>query len=54
MPKRLASEPADDVAHDDLDRDDLDLAHQLLAHVEPAHEMRRDADLGELQHQDIR
>src|SRR6266567_2966617 len=25
----------------------------LLAHVEPPHQMRRDADLGELQHQEL-
>ena len=42
-----------DVAHHHLERDDLDLAHQLLAHVEAAHEMRRDADLGELHHQEF-
>ena len=41
------------VAHDDANGNDLDLAHQLLAHVEPADEMRRDADLGELQHQEL-
>src|SRR5438874_2606192 len=40
-----------DIAHDDPDRDDLDLAHKLLAHVEPAHEMGRDADFGEPAHQ---
>ena len=51
MPRRLAKRAGRDVAHDDLERDDLDLAHQLLAHVEAAHEMRRHADLVELQHQ---
>src|SRR6185437_5527552 len=33
-----------DVTHADLERDDLDLADQLLAHIEPADEMRRHAD----------
>ena len=33
-----------DIAHDDFERDDLDLADQLLAHIEPADEMRRHAD----------
>jgi hypothetical protein len=37
-----------DVAHHDLERDDLDFADQLLAHVEPADEVRRDADLVEM------
>ena len=40
-----------DVADHDLQRNDLDLAHQLLAHVEAAHEMRRDADLPQARHQ---
>src|SRR5207248_1076373 len=31
----------------------LDLAHQLLAHVEAADEMGRDADFGEAQHQEL-
>ena len=47
-PRRVDSEPGGDVAHDDLERDDLDLADQLLAHVEAADEMRRDADLVEM------
>ena len=38
-----------DIAHHHLDRDDLDLLDQLLAHVEAAHEMRRDADFPELE-----
>ena len=33
-----------DVAHHDFDRDDLDLPDQLLAHVQPADEVRRHAD----------
>src|SRR5581483_8043260 len=37
-----------DVAHHDLERNDLDLANQLLAHVEPADEVRRYADLVEM------
>ena len=37
-----------DVAHDDLERDDLHLADQLLAHVEPANEMRRHPDVVEV------
>ena len=37
-----------DVAHDNLERDDLHLADQLLAHVEPADEMRRHADVVEV------
>jgi hypothetical protein len=40
-----------DVAHHHLQRDDLDLADQLLAHVQPADEMGRHADLGQAQHQ---
>src|SRR5882757_9214586 len=34
-----------DIAHHDFERNDLDLADQLLAHVEPADEVRRHADL---------
>ena len=34
-----------DVAHRDRQRDDLDFADQLLAHVEPADEVRRHADI---------
>ncbi len=34
-----------DVAHHHLERDDLDLADELLAHVQPADEMRRHADV---------
>ena len=37
-----------DVAHHDFERNDLDLANQLLAHVEPANEMRRHADVIEV------
>ena len=37
-----------DIAHHDLERNDLDLADQLLAHVEPADEMRRHADVVEV------
>src|SRR6185437_9935159 len=37
-----------DVAHDHLERHDLDFADQLLAHVEPADEMRRHADVVEM------
>src|SRR6185437_2152652 len=40
-----------DVAEDDLQRNDLHFADQLLAHVQPADEMRRDADLGQAHHQ---
>jgi hypothetical protein len=43
-----------DVAHGHLDLDDLELAHELLAHVEPAHEMGRHADLGEPHHEVFR
>ena len=39
------------VAHHHLERDDLDLLDQLLAHVQAAHEVGRDADLGQPQHQ---
>ena len=37
-----------DVAHDDLERDDLDLADELLAHVQPADEVRGNADVVEV------
>ena len=37
-----------DVAHDDLERNDLDFLDQLLAHVQPADEMRRHADVVEV------
>ena len=52
----LEAEPLDQraggvVADDHLDRDDLHFANQLLAHVEPAHEMRGHADLVEPRHQ---
>ena len=47
MPRRRRQRAGGDVAHDDFERDDLDFANQLLAHVEPAHEMRRHADLVE-------
>ena len=43
-PEPLRQRAGGDVAHHDLDRDDLDLADQLLAHVEPADEVGRDAD----------
>src|SRR5579862_1999686 len=43
----------DDIADDDLDRNDLHLANELLAHVEAAHEMRRNADVGKLRHQEL-
>src|ERR1700690_3785281 len=51
--KPLGQRAGRDIAHDNAQRDDLDLADELLAHVEPADEMRRDADLGELQHQKL-
>src|SRR5215472_5544916 len=43
-----------DVADDDLERNDLHLAHQLLAHVEAAHEVGRDAGLPQARHQIFR
>ena len=43
-PEPLRQRAGGDVADDDLDRDDLDLADQLLAHVEAADEVGRDAD----------
>src|SRR6516162_2998469 len=43
-----------DVADHDLERNDLHLAHELLAHVEPAHEVRRDARLPQARHQIFR
>jgi hypothetical protein len=42
-----------DVADHDLERDDLDLPDQLLAHVQPADEVRRHADLAQLGHQEF-
>ena len=47
MPSRCRERAGGDVAHHHLDRHDLDLADQLLAHVEPADEMGRDADRAE-------
>ena len=47
MPSRCRKRAGGDVADHHLDRDDLDLADQLLAHVEPADEMGRDADRAE-------
>ena len=46
---RFEAEPLDqraggDVAHDHLERHDLDFLDQLLAHVDAADEMRRDAE----------
>src|SRR6266853_3708904 len=52
-PEALRQRAGGGVADDDRDRDDLDLAHQLLAHVEPAHEMGRDPDLGQPGHQEF-
>ena len=46
-PEALGQRARGDVAQNDLDRDDLDLADQLLAHVQTADEMGRDADPGE-------
>ena len=43
-PEALRERARGDVPHDDFDRDDLDLADQLLAHVEAADEVGRDAD----------
>ena len=43
-PEALRDRARGDVADDDLDRDDLDLADQLLAHVDAADEVGRDAD----------
>ncbi len=45
MPRRLASEPAGNVAHDDLERNHLHFLDQLLAHVETTDEVRGNADL---------
>ena len=45
MPSRVRQRAGGDVAHHDFERNDLDLADQLLAHVEPADEMRRHADV---------
>ena len=47
MPSRCDSVPAATFLHHHLDRHDLDLADQLLAHVEAADEMGRDADRAE-------
>ena len=52
MPRRCRERAGGDVAHDHLERDDLDLADQLLAHVEPADEVGRDADRAE-QREDV-
>lgn len=41
----LGQRAGSDVAHDDFKRDDLDFLDQLLAHVEAADKVRRDADL---------
>ena len=41
----LADRSGGDVAHHHFDRDDLDLADQLLAHVDAADEVSRDADV---------
>ena len=43
MPKPLGERTGRDVAHDDFERDDLDFLDQLLAHVEPADEVGRNA-----------
>src|SRR6185312_9285462 len=50
-PETLGERAGDDVADHDLDRDYLNLTNELLAHVETAHEMRRNADFGQAQHQ---
>ena len=47
----LRKRPGGDIAHHDLKRDDLHLPDQLLTHIEPADEMRRDADFSEAHHQ---
>ena len=47
MPRRVRQRAGRDVAHHDLERNDLDFADQLLAHVQPADEMRRHADVVE-------
>ena len=44
----LGQRAGGDVAHDHLERDDLDLADELLAHVQPADEVRRHADVVEV------
>ena len=46
-PRRVRQRTGSDVAHHHLEGNDLDLADQLLAHVQPAHEMRRHADFAE-------
>ena len=43
----LGQRTGGDVADHHFERNDLDLAHQLLAHVEGAQEMGRDAELVE-------
>ena len=43
MPESLGERTGGDVPHDDFQRYDLDFLDQLLAHVQPADEMRRDA-----------
>src|SRR6185437_11911214 len=47
-PEALHQRAGGDVAHHHLERDDLDFLDQLLAHVDTADEMRRDAELVEL------
>ena len=44
----LGERTGGDVAHDDLERNDLDFTDQLLAHVEPADEVSRNAHLVEM------
>ena len=46
----LGHRPRRHVAHHYLEGDDLDLVDELLAHVQPAHEMGRHADLVQPQH----
>ena len=48
MPSRCDERAGGDVAHHHFERNDLDLADQLLAHVEPADEVRRHADVVEV------
>jgi 2-oxoisovalerate dehydrogenase E1 component len=43
----LGDRAGGDIAHHDFDRDDLDLPDELLAHVEAADEVGRDADVVE-------
>ena len=47
----LRKRPRGHIAHHHFKRDDLHLPDQLLAHIEPADEMRRDANLGQPHHQ---